>query len=316
MISIGLTALGLIAAMVCNLGFSMGLLGFCLGSIFFVAALICQISITVSYRMIIDDEDDHIEHIKKANTDMVFNSVNILIAVILTWMFCLPLAVLYTAEHNSYIGLTFNSWMLYGSMFAFVSAIILYIVYKVYVIKALERKGIIALKDNELEMLKAEGKLLKRSCIIFLIAGAAILLVTYVATSSVEGSDFIKRIRFDDPEEFINYVQCEYDKWYEEGYADLPESEIPDNDEELCRAWGEIDGKRYYYSSVMYDDITAICDENGEWQIVVTTLDDSYNGRVAYNILNAALLILHYINIAFCTVFYLIGMKRIRSPRS
>lgn len=313
LISIGLAVLGLIAAMVCNLGFSMGLLGFCLGSILFVSAAICQISITVSYRMLIDEEEEHVEEIKKANTAMVFASVKILAAVILTWVFCLPLAILYAAEFNSYVGLAFNSWMLYGTVFAFVASVILYILYKTYVIKALESKSIITLTEEKSAMIEAEGRLLKRISIIFIIAGTVILFATYVITSSVEESDFIKSVRFDDPDEFIDYVQEEYDRWYEEGYGDLPEGEIPDNDYELYRAWGEIDGKEYYYNSIMYEDITAVYDENGEWQIVVTTFEDSYNGQQTYDALNAALLALHVINIAFCAVYYLIGMRKIKN---
>ena len=93
-ISIGLCLLGLIAAMICNLGFSEGLLGFCLASVFLVAATICQLCFTVSFRLLIDEEAEHAEEIKKVNTEMVMNSVKIFFGILLTFAFCLPIAVL------------------------------------------------------------------------------------------------------------------------------------------------------------------------------------------------------------------------------
>ena len=94
-ISIGLCLVGLITAMICNLGFSKGLLGFCLASVFFVAATICQICFTVSFRLLIDEEEtEHAKEIKKANTDMVFSSVKIFFGILLTFAFCLPIKAL------------------------------------------------------------------------------------------------------------------------------------------------------------------------------------------------------------------------------
>ncbi len=92
-ISIGLIIVGLIAAMICNLGFSRGLLGFCLASVFFVAATICQICFTVSFRLLVDEEEaEHAEKIKIANTEMVLNSVKAFFGVLLAFAFCLPIA--------------------------------------------------------------------------------------------------------------------------------------------------------------------------------------------------------------------------------
>lgn len=48
-----------------------------------------------------------------------------------------------------------------------------------------------------------------------------------IITSSVSESTFIERERFDDPDKFIEYMQSEYDAWYDEGYGNLPPSEVP-----------------------------------------------------------------------------------------
>ncbi len=143
-ISIGLTIVGLITAMICNLGFSKGLLGFCLASVFFVAATICQICFAVSFRILIDEEEsEHTAEIKKANTDMVKGSVKIFFGILLTFAFCLPIAVLTLLYVNSHYGLAIKSWLLSGTIFAAVAFIIAFLVYKLFIFKALVKKEIV-----------------------------------------------------------------------------------------------------------------------------------------------------------------------------
>ena len=48
LISVGISIIGVIVAIICNLGFSKGLLGFCLGSIFFISSIICQICFLIN----------------------------------------------------------------------------------------------------------------------------------------------------------------------------------------------------------------------------------------------------------------------------
>ena len=140
-ISIGLVIVGLIAAMICNLGFSRGLLGFCLASVFLVAATICQICFTVSFRMLIDEDDaEHAEEIKKANTDMVFSSVKIFFGILLALAFCLPIAVITLEYFNSYYGLVIDSWILFGTMFAVAAFLAAYCIYKLIILKVLVKR--------------------------------------------------------------------------------------------------------------------------------------------------------------------------------
>lgn len=313
LISIGLCLLGIIAAMICNLGFTMGLLGFCLACVFFVAATICQICFTVSLRLLIDEEEaEHAEEIKKANTDMVFSSVKIFFGILLTFAFCLPIAVLTLEYFNSQYGLVFDSWLLFGALFAAVAFLIAFCVYKIFVLKALVNKEIVWLDEQSLSRVNAESKLLGKICIVFTVVLAIIMLATYIITSSVTESSFIERERFNDPEQFIEYMQSEYDAWYEEGYGDNP----PYVDPEFSypnKKWAEIDGKKYYYNPILYESINILQHENGEWEIVVTTDEADQNGQAMYSILNAGLLSLHAINLAVCVVWYLVKTKKRRT---
>ena len=311
-ISIGLIIVGLIAAMICNLGFSKGLLGFCLASVFFVAATICQICFTVSFRLLIDEEEaEHAEEIKKANTDMVFSSVKIFFGILLTFAFCLPIAVLTLSYFNSHYGLVIDSWILFGSLFAAVAFLLAFCVYKIFVLKALINKEIVWLDEQAVSRANTESKLLGKICIVFTVVLAIIMLATYIITSSVSESTFIERERFDDPDKFIEYMQNGYDAWYEEGYGDSPAP--PHIDPEFSypnKKWAEIDGKEYYYNPILYESINILQHENGEWEIVVTTDEADQNGQVMYSILNAGLLSLHVINLAVCVIWYLVKTKK------
>ena len=309
-ISIGLIIVGLIAAMICNLGFSKGLLGFCLASVFFVAATICQICFTVSFRLLIDEEEtEHAEEIKKANTDMVFSSVKIFFGILLTFAFCLPIAVLTLAYFNSHYGLVIDSWILFGSLFAAVAFLLAFCVYKIFVLKALINKEIVWLDEQTVSRANTESKLLSKICIVFTVVLAIIMLATYIITSSVSESTFIERERFNDPDKFIEYMQNGYDTWYEEGYGDLP---APPHNElgYPNRKWAEIDGKEYYYCAHLYESIDILQHLNGEWEIIVTTNEADQNGQAMYSILNAGLLSLHVINLAVCVVWYLVKTKK------
>lgn len=312
LISIGLVIVGLIAAMICNLGFSKGLLGFCLASVFFVAATICQICFAVSCRILIDEDDtERSEVIQKANTKMVFSSVKIFFAILLMLAFCLPIAVFTVEYFNSYYGLEIGSWILYGSLFAIVTFLLAFCVYKIFVLKALINKQMVWLDEPVVSKVNAGSKLLKKICIVFTAAFAINLFATYVITSSVSESTFTESERFSDPDKFIEYVQNDYDAWYAEGYSDgFSSTHISNENDNPSKVWSEIDGKEYYYNPNLYDTLFTLQRENGEWEIVVITVEADQYGQAMYALLNAGLLSLHVINLAVCVIWYLVKTKK------
>ena len=314
LISIGLIIVGLIAAMICNLGFSKGLLGFCLVSVFLVAATICQICFTVSCRILIDEDDtEHSREIQKANTKMVFSSVKIFFAILMMLAFCLPIAVISVEYFNSYYGLAIDSWILFGSLFAVITFLLAFCVYKVFVLKALISKELVWLEEQAVNKSNVEGKLLRKIGIVFAVVFAIIMLATYVITSSVNESDFIESVTFDDPDKFIEHVQNDYDTWYREGYGHEPSSSDITNDlDHLNKTWSKIDGKAYYYNRNLYTMLSILQQENGEWEIVVITVEADQHGRAIYSMINAGLLSLHAINLAVCVVWYLVKSKKYR----
>lgn len=301
LISIGITIAGLIAAIICNLGFNRGLLGFCLGSIFFIAGIICQVCFTANSRFLIDeDEVQHIEVLKKANTDRVFKCVHILFFVAILWAFCLPIAIL---PPDSNWGLNFDSWLLYGALFSIIGFIICFLAYRLIILKMLVNKEIIFLNDSENKKYKEENGLLKKVLIVFVSIFLVLLIASYIINVVFDVSSFIKKERFDNPDDFMEYVQKDYDEWFKEGYGDLPEIDI-DKDYTYVKYFGEIDGKEYYYNPDLYKNIFIDEYEDGKFNIVVTTNEAYYNGHDAFDTVNICLVILHIVNFIGCISWY------------
>ena len=209
---------------------------------------------------------------------------------------------------NSHYGLVFDSWILFGALFAAVAFLLAFCVYKIFVLKALINKEIVWLDEQTVSKINAESRLLGKICIVFTVVLAIIMLATNIITSYVTESTFIKRERFDDPDKFITYMQSEYDAWYDEGYGNLPPNERPSH--EITKEWAEIDGKQYYYNPILYESINIFRYTNGNWEIVVTTDEADQNGQAMYSILTAGLLSLHVINLAGCIAWYLVKTKR------
>ena len=314
-ISIGLIIVGLIAAMICNLGFSRGLLGFCLASVFFVAATICQICFTVSFRILIDeDEAGHAEEIKRANTKMVFSSVKIFFGILMMFAFCLPIAVMTLSYYDSYYGLAVDSWLLFGAWFAVVAFLVGYCVYNLFILKMLVRKEIVYLTGDQLEKVSFKNSLLKKCCIVFVIIFSVLMVGLISVSIADENGAFVEKLTFTDPNEFIEYVQKQYDEWYEEGYGDGLEPPQMDIYGEIVypnRKWAEIDGKSYYYNPDLYYIFDTHEYEAGKYDITIITQQSRYDADNVFNTFTSLLLIGQVLNLLGCSAWYCLGtLKR------
>ena len=306
LISIGIMIAGLIVAIICNLGFNRGLLGFCLGCIFFIASIICQVCFTVNSRFLIDeDEKEYINALKRANTDRVLKAVNILFFVVVLWGFCLPIAIL---PYDSNWGLNFESWLLYGALFSLIGFIASYIIYKVFILKLLVNKELVFLSDTETECLKNDNKLLKRVLVVFISVFLVIMIAIYIVNVVFDVSGFVKKERFDNPDDFIEFVQNDYDKWFKEGYGDINNNNlIIDNNFTNSKVHGEIDGKEYYYNPNLYHGIIPDQYGDGKYEIVVITKEAYNNGHDTFDTVNICLVILHIVNFVSCVGWYCVG---------
>lgn len=130
LMSIGLMLLGIIITAIINLGFSKGLIAFCVGTAFCIASEMSQICISVNARLIYDEEEAYAEKIDAYNTSVIMTSVRVSFFNIAAFAFCLPLV---TIIDGANFGLKFGFWLEYGALFASVCAVVSYIVYELLI---------------------------------------------------------------------------------------------------------------------------------------------------------------------------------------
>jgi len=309
LISVGLSFLGLISAVICDLVFSYGLLGFCLASAFFISAIICQISFTVSLRLLSDeDEAEYREMINETNTNMVKLTVKILFGILSAWAFCLPLAVITLLYFDAFYGLTVGSWLFYGSVSSILSFILILCIHRAFLLKLLINKEIVYVSDDRRDRIISDSRIIKKVSAFFLVSASALICVYIMFSSSFSITDLVKREKFDDPDTFISFMEREYDQWYEEGYSGLLQSEIPID--EPGKKWDTIDGKSYYYCGYLYESVIVVKESDEDWDIVVTTKEAFNKGKELYASIRTFLLSLHLLNFIVCLLWYLFAKRK------
>jgi transcriptional regulator with XRE-family HTH domain len=218
LISVGVTVLGLLGAMIVNIGFDRAWVAFFLAAAFCVASEICQICFAVNARILTDEDDDtYTDRIENANTRTVKTAVGISFFNLLALVFCLPLVLM---VKYSKLGLNGEFWFINGFLLTAGAALIGYIGYTLFVYPALCARGMIVLSERDQSAFAEKSRLLLRTvCVALCIE--AVLGVSLVLWNSF-GSDLYwnltrKEYIFDTHEEFKAFMENEYDKWYLEG---------------------------------------------------------------------------------------------------
>lgn len=333
LISFGITFLGIITAAVINLGFSKGLIAFCVATVLFVTSEICQICFTINARITPDEDDDtYTEKIQKTNTSFVKTAVIISFLNIAALFFCLPLVTLIDGAN---FGLVFTSWLGYGLLFSAFAFLFFSIVYALFIRKALADNGIVTLDENHKEKTEKKRKLLHKILIISL----SIFIVLYVALiilNSIDVYDYTEKILFDTCEEFKAFVENDYDKWYAEGYEDLgnfeidieyhlPETEdtviltpneIPGEEYELFKEYEKIysyDGElicEYYYNPNLYEKI-IFGEHNDKTPITVVTSQAYHDAWSTFNDIRSWIEFFMITDILAAVAFYFVMAHKI-----
>ena len=192
LISVGVTILGLLAAMITNFAFEKGLLAFCLATIFFAASEICQICFAVNARLI-EDEDDilynkkiHEMNSKVVKTVVVISSINIVM-----FAFCLPMVLLIYGAKS---GIDYEEWLGFGLLFVAIAVVVMYIFYILFVRNLLRKNNLIVLNNEKAQFSKLNFILLSKTIIISL--GIALILgVGYFALEDIGINGLAKKSR-------------------------------------------------------------------------------------------------------------------------
>ncbi|MBQ9116773.1 MAG: helix-turn-helix transcriptional regulator [Clostridia bacterium] len=211
LISLGLSIAALIAAMICDLAFSEGLIGMCLVSAFLAASQITLICFTVNTRLLLDEDDESFnEKITLHNSDSAKHAVNLTFLNLALFAFCLPIVLL--THGRGHFGLFFGAWVMYGAISVAVCMLMAYILYTVFIKHLLCREGIISVPSSEAELDRIKRRTLgKTSAVAAGIAAVAIFACWFAYQF---GYDIIVRERvFNTCEEFKAFMESEYDEW-------------------------------------------------------------------------------------------------------
>ncbi len=333
LISFGITFLGLITAAIINLGFSNGLIAFCVATVLFVTSEICQMCFTINSRITPDEDDDtYTEKIQKANTSFVKTAVIISFLNIAALFFCLPLVTLIDGAN---FGLAFSSWLGYGLLFSAVMFVICYIIYAAFIHKMFIDSGLVTLDEKYKEKTEKKRKLLLKILVISL----SIFLVLYIGViilNSIDICDYAEKLVFNTCEEFKSFVENDYDKWYAEGYEDvrdveidtghfslgmedtviLTPNEIPDEEYEPFKEYEKMysyDGElicEYYYNPNLYEKI-IFGEHNDKTPITVITSQAYYDTWSTFNNIRSLIEFFMITDILIAAAFYFVKAHRI-----
>ena len=200
-IAMGVSVLGVIAALICDLAFLKAVLGFFLGAVFFAASVVCQAVFVNRAFFSVEDaglEESALSGFKRNVIRAAERSIGLTAALL---GFTLPLLLA-----DAYVGLSPDSLLLWGAVGA-AALLLVYAVVLYFLHASLLKKGVYALPEKEAAVYYRNHKL-KRTCAIVLAAVLAVTFVAHQLATSIWGPySIMKGTTFEDYDSFINYMQ-------------------------------------------------------------------------------------------------------------
>ena len=319
LISVGITILGLIAAIIANIGFSKGLIAFCIATAFCVASEICQICFTINARITPDEDDDtYTNRIQESNTSVINTAVAISFMNLLMLCFHLPLV---TMINGAVYGLEFGYWLLYGLVAAAITFVLSYIVYTLFIRKVLCERNLISLSENHQNIIRKNNKLLVKT-IRRAVSVALVIGVCIGVWNAIGWQTFLKEHTFDNCEDFKEFMESDYNRWFNEayGYANVNgeivevypgdpnhshnatnhnyvnSSIVNSKGEELCS---------YYYNPDLYWKIEFTPSADDKMPVTVVTFDSVANARDIFFTIETVLYIFIVIDFLVAAIIYI-----------
>ncbi len=269
-IAMGISVVGIIAALIGNLAFLRALLGFLLGAVFYAASIVCQAVFLNSAFLSVEDAGlapGELSGFKRSVIGLAQKSIGLSVGFI---GFTSPLVLV-----DAYMGLGADSLLLFGipgaAIFLGIYAITCF-----FLNASLLKKGVYTLEGKEYEIYQHNHKLKKSygSCL-----AAALIATVLIHALGVEGlwapETIVKGITFEDYDSFTTYMELDIPAGtvytsifgsYEE--VSVAPSEIPSEGyltEESGATWYDKDGNEITQEEAL---TRTLEDKNG--QVVCT----------------------------------------------
>ena len=199
--AIGLSAVGLLTALICNLAFTSAVLGFLAGAVFLAAGVVCQ-CISVNRALLSVEEaelePDALSRFRREVIRLAQIAVGVTVAV---FGFTFPLILV-----DAYMGLGADSLLIFGGLGA-AAALLLYAVVLYFVNASLLRRGIYTLEEKEAAAYHHNHRL-KKYCAAALLGVMTVTAALHMAMTTVYGPGSIMEATvFHDYESFVAFME-------------------------------------------------------------------------------------------------------------
>ena len=308
-ISMGISALGLITALICNLAFTSALLGFLLGMAFFAASIVLQAIFVNQAFLRVEDSGlsaPELSDYKRRVLRWAQRSVAVTVAFL---GFTCPLVLV-----DAYMGLGADSLLLFGlpgaAVFLLVYAVVLYFLnarlYRTDAYRLSEQKAAVYFHNHKL----------KRKCAVWLVIVLLVTVITHAAvTERWDAYDLSDGTQFYDYESFAEFMEQDLDSPVYNGAPSTPVA--PE------REYGnDFDEEELYRRELTLPDGTVVCsyvsrngtvarisyaDNDSLLPITVVTYSDLIGGQTMLLLFNAAFVAAYFLE---CLATLLVYFKK------
>lgn len=265
-ISIGISFVGLLSAMICNFGFNRAGLGFLIACIFYIPALICEtlfIILTVNSIKTSEFEDERLNEYKKSLFKIAFYTFA---GIVYLFFLTIP----FIENGTNFFGITFDYWLLRNLIYTILYAAIFFVSLTVANRTAVKR-GFFTLSEKEQMQAEKILRLKKKSATLLVV----LLAVTFALHFIFDGSPLYTSIwrtvadgrEFTNLEEFKEYIETDEEPidWveYHFGYSVQHSTAIEETVTQSSSDEDYIINEDGVYEDI-YDEDFAINEEIGD----------------------------------------------------
>ena len=310
-VSIGIAAMGLMAAIICNFGFYRAYIGFFLATCLYIIAVICEtIFLKLSFSSI-NNEDFDYTTISKGKYKMINIAKRTFVAILVLFAICMPLVIF---PYDAYMGISIDTWFSFGICVGLIALLPCVFVCH-YVDIYLRKRGTYILSEQEEAIAKNKDKCfkkwMKRGSLTIIIT--IILTIIYLSVTSdkmlVTGNTFYN---YDDFKAYME-IETDYDDEYTT-YYDENNNEIS-KEEALTEYIYDVDGTILCQYMNLNQDVAQISygTKDGALPITVYTDEDLQTDTNIRNSINFIWFIIYAAEIILFLICYLRNIKKIEN---
>lgn len=198
-ISVGIAGVGILGALIANFGFNRAYIGFFVGCIFILAALVCESIFTYLSFSAVNSNDIETENINDFKLKLFGSSCRCFSLIIILFAFLLPLIAI---PDDTFEGLWVSTMFFYGAICMAAAAILC--VFATWISR------LIAVKEGLLSLNEA-SKIKDRLRVKYLVIGIVLIAATFIVQICFNGfcqyTAFVKGEVFTDIDEFKKYME-------------------------------------------------------------------------------------------------------------